>query len=81
MRLVKVTWFDAHGVAGSWCATSELGEQRRIVTTVGHEVPDAKLGHVVVVLSVDDEGNVDSGVAIPAVNVLEVVELDASPQG
>lgn len=78
MRLIRVTWFDAHDVAEAWCQPAQIdADERRIVVTVGHEVPDVKPGHLVVALSKDHEGNIGGGIAIPSVNVLEVVELSA----
>lgn len=76
MKLVRVLWHDAHTVMDEWTALGDIDPEPCLCETVGHLVPDAKPGHVVVVLNMADGYSFGGdGVAIPEQMVQHIEEL------
>lgn len=74
LQPVCVTWADAHDVVLQW--SDQLDDENdRIVYTSGFLLENAKLGHIVLIQSVDSVGNIDNGLAIPDAMVIEVRNL------
>lgn len=74
MRMVEVRWRDCHALTDGWTCLSELDVHDRIIVSVGFLVDDAKIDHLVLVQSVDEE-NVDNAIAIPMAVVVSVRSL------
>ena len=76
MKMVRVWWHDAHTVASEWMDLAEIESDPCLCVSVGFLVPNAKPGHVVLVLNTaHDYAFGGDGVAIPNEMVQSVEEL------
>ena len=63
--LVLVVWHDAHAVS-EWLDPDDIDADPYVVHTVGHLIPDAKPGHIVIGQSVGSDGALDGILYVPA---------------
>lgn len=73
MRLVQVTWQDAHAVGETWAEPDDLAIGYRVVS-VGLQL-DGEPGYTVIAQSLGEDGKVDHVLAIPAGMITSIVEL------
>jgi hypothetical protein len=76
--LLLVRWVDAHVAYAGWDHASGVEQEPKVVTSVGFLQPKAKAGHIVLASNVifsDVEPVVDSGIAVPYANIVEVRNL------
>ena len=74
-----VVWKDAHGVAHGWQSPDEIDSDPAISHSIGYHLPELKPGHFCIAQSLDDSGNMDSVLCIPAEMVLRVVTIGNPP--
>lgn len=73
MRPVRVVWHDAHTVAPEWTELDSLDASPCECETVGFLVPNAKPGHVVVMLNTAHGHTFGGdGIAIPEAMVQRI---------
>ena len=77
--LVFVEWRDAHADANGWTSVEDLDRSPAIIHSVGYHLPRAKPGHFVIAQSLDENGHVDSVLAIPVGMVVGITHLGNPP--
>ena len=74
MKLIKITWYDAHGYGGEWRGHKKIDPEMKVCKTVGYIAKETK-NYICVVQTDDGEGSHFNHMCVPRTMVKNIKKL------